>query len=60
MSYLFHSNVDEGKKVFLKTLCRALNKKNLSHCLVLYDLIIVELIYEDNLANFISEFYSLS
>ena len=60
MSYLFHSNVDEGKKVFLKTLCRALNKNNLSHCLVLYDLIIVELIYEDNLANFISEFYSLS
>ena len=58
VSYLFHSDVDEGKKVFMKKLCRTLNKGILSHNLVLYDLeVTVEPIYEDNLATFISEFY---
>ena len=38
VSKLFHSFVDEGKKVFLKKLCLALHKGILSHFLVLYDL----------------------
>ena len=35
---LFHSIIDEGKKIFLKKLYLTLNKRTLSHRLVLYDI----------------------